>query len=190
MLYPNIGEAEAEAAIELLHSVWKVTSRRNLQHEKLNCFVLYCGSYFVHFEELALTSEFVPHTDALKRFHNPAISDVARVFGISKHRAQKGVSDMRKLLASEPSFEWLNQAELGATNLYRKGLPPAVLHEVKKLAEKQNADIRDDKVSRKSEQKKTTTTCIDFQIPGSERLDQADQAITPQGSAKHGKGAD
>ena len=92
-----------------------------------------------------LTKPHTNTTDALKRFHNPTVLDVARTFGITKSRAMKGITEIRLMLTAVPSFEWLNGAEMGCSNIYRRGLSPKVINDVHELAKTCNIDIRDDK---------------------------------------------
>ena len=108
----------------MLFLTWKV-SHRSFQHDKLSSFCLYYG---------------------LKRFHNPSVADVATTLGIPKRTAQRGITDMRKLVASEPSFDFLNVIELGTSNLLRKGLPLSMEQSVRKAAKENDIDLRDEKV--------------------------------------------
>ena len=124
--YPGIGEAEIESSIDLLHLTWHSERKKTFQHDKLSAFVLFYG---------------------LKRFHNPSVADIARTLQITKQRCQKGINETRKLLANHPKFRWIETIELGNSNLYRKGLSPPLLTEVKNKAREMNVDIRDEKVS-------------------------------------------
>ena len=54
---------------------------------------------------------------------------------------------MRRLVAGEPSFEFLSDIELGTSNLSRKGLSFQTQQTVKKAAEAEDIDLRDDKVN-------------------------------------------
>lgn len=124
MSYPNISEPEIESVVDILHMVWRV-SRRSHQHDKLSSFALFYG---------------------LKRFHNPTVADVAAAIGIPKKRAQAGIKEMRRIVAGEPTFDFLDDLEMGTTNLQRRGLSSAVQNNVKRFAEAGAIDLRDDKV--------------------------------------------
>lgn len=124
-LYPMVHEGHIESAVSVLHDAWHALHPdRKLIHEKLCSFVIYY---------------------AMKRFHNPNVNDVAKCLSITRARAQQGIKQLRVTLANHPKFGWLTEADLGHTNLYRKGLEPEVITMVKEKADSFQVDLRDDK---------------------------------------------